>query len=259
MAVDPGHDYLNFRLGCLIEDLSKFSCYQEVERLSGPIEFSIGECKFDAYCDLFTNRVVLSTHLFKEDLPPSIALQSALFEVANLSQKVKFQDLVGRVKLLTPDEFVEEYERIEHQSALICKTVLRKIFPKEKWSECSLAYTSENFHVHYMMQQITGHSKNIYKAFRSEFDPFLKYKGSFSYSIRKKDVDILKKYIDMVVVMLDAEHPLSKEASQVYNKFHSPQNENQRKHYSDRLLRQLDEIDFSIEIINNSRDGSSSL
>ncbi|MBX3719530.1 MAG: hypothetical protein KF898_07770 [Parachlamydiales bacterium] len=209
-------EYSDLRLKNLETSLCLIPGYQQLKDSVGPIKYSIGNCTFGAYSDLSNNNICLDSKLFNGSLPSSNAVQGALFEIANLYQKKEFERLVGRIDFLSPDAFVAMHERIEHRSALFCKTVLRRFLPNEKWPEFSMAYTTENFHLHYLLQQLAGHSQNVFKKYRAQFDPGMEYLGSLLTPVKEEEVKYLRQFVELIIMMEDSDHPLCKKAAQYY-------------------------------------------
>ncbi|MGE0669717.1 MAG: hypothetical protein AB7H48_13245 [Parachlamydiales bacterium] len=209
-------EYSDLRLKNLEASLCLIPGYQQLKDSVGPIKYSIGNCTFGAYSDLSNNNIYLDSKLFNGSLPSSNAVQGALFEIANLYQKKEFERLVGRIDFLSPDAFVAMHEKIEHRSALFCKTVLRRFLPNEKWPEFSMAYTTENFHLHYLLQQLAGHSQNVFKKYRAQFDPGMEYLGSLLTPVKEEEVKYLRQFVELIIMMEDSDHPLCKKAAQYY-------------------------------------------
>ncbi|MBS0651942.1 MAG: hypothetical protein JSR39_00275 [Verrucomicrobia bacterium] len=236
-------EHFDLRVRLLESMLDKVPQYQALTKELGQVKYSIAECPFGASVDLSSNEIFLDPRHFHGSLPATSAIQAALFEIANLFNKNNFKDLVGRIESLPPDAFVEQYERIEHRSALLCKKALREFLPKEKWSDYPMAYTTENFQLHYLMQQLAGHSQKVFEKYRAKFSPNLGYVGSLRIPIEKEEVKYLRQFIDLIIMMEDPDHPLCKKAAECYLRMKAAAEGNTTlpKH----LLEHLQEIEIS--------------
>lgn len=98
------------------------------------------------------------------ELNPKLAKSSAenqvayiLFELFNAANTDEFLKVINDVK--NPELFVESFEKLEHESALKTRKLARAIFGHE--AEFDLQYIFTDFHLHYALEQISGHSEEI--------------------------------------------------------------------------------------------------
>lgn len=236
-------EHFDLRVRLLESMLNKVPQYQALAKELGQVKYSIAECPFGASVDLSSNEIFLDPRHFHGSLPGPSAIQAALFEIANLFHKNNFKDLAGRIESLTPDAFVEQYERLEHQSALLCKKTLREYLPKEKWSVYPIAYTTENFQLHYLMQQLAGHSQKIFEKYRAMFSPHADYVGSLRIPIEIEEVKYLRQFVDLIIMMEDPDHPLCKKAAECYLRMKAASESN--KALPEHLLEHFQEIEIS--------------
>jgi hypothetical protein len=209
---------------------------------------SIEPCPWGAYCEFSDKKVVLDPALFKNSqISPRVEM-SVLHELGNLSQESDFRSLRERASQMSPDEFVSDYERIEHRSALIAKKILRDYYPVEKWSECPFAYTPEAFELHYFLQQLGGHSQDIFNRHSSFFDKHINYNGTWKNPPIPEDEDqFLRALIDLRIRSEDPERDVSEPALKKYQDlksyiYESSQNSIEKNLYT-RLKSRIEEIE----------------
>ena len=200
MSISADFIYERSWLDHLDQDLEKFRddpLYQEIENEAKDPTIHLESAPFLASCYFDEHRITLDPTLFKSKIGNTfpMALQYYLFELANLSQVAKFKSLIHRVTFLTPDKFVEEYERIEHQSALKIKEILRKCLPKEEWGQYSMTRVPENFELHFLVQQMSGHSGTIWERYADLFPPHSFYIGTWD-SVPEDEKPFLMALID---------------------------------------------------------------
>lgn len=206
------------RLNNLIYIVSEIPGYQTLKASVGEVKYSLDQCAFGAYSELSNNHIHIDPNLFDGSRPKPAAIQAVLFEMANLYQKNDFRCLVRNIRSLSPDSFVEKYEGIEHQSALICKKILRSFFPQDQWTKFPLTYTPDNFRLHYLLQQLAGHSGNVYQKYRRHFNSTCIYLGTFGKPIAKTELGFLRRCVETIIVMQDPDHPHCKRAGELYLK-----------------------------------------
>ncbi len=197
----------------LSDTLSSIEEFQQLKNTIGDISFEIAD---STYSRVTKNVIVLASDLFENQKPTLMAIEAALFETANLSQAGRFKKLLEDSNLTTPDEFVEQFERIEHTSALMCKKILRRIYPKERWLDCPMAYTTECFALHYFLQQSSGHSRDIWERYRSFFPDGALYSGTWKTPISKEEEFLVNLLLDIVFRMEDPEEDIHQQAAEDY-------------------------------------------
>jgi hypothetical protein len=192
--------------------------FSEIEDLGvGDYTISVEPCPWKSYCRFSEKRIVIDTSLFKDSNPTPKVAMSVLQELGNLSQVKEFHSLIQRASTMTPDEFVSEYERIEHKSALIAKKILRSHYPVAKWQECPMAYTSEPFELHYLLQQAGGHSQEIFERHAPLFKKNLTYKGSWiDAPPSKEELRPILSILDLNIRSQDPESQVSAPAQRDY-------------------------------------------
>ena len=208
-------------LSLLNQDLQKIkndSLYQEIENEAGAPRIDIEGSPFLASCDFNERSIALDPLLFESKTGNAFpkALQFYLFELANLSQAKEFKSLIDRVDHLTPDKFVEEYEQLEHQSALKAKEILRRCLPKQEGSQYSMTRVPENFETHYLVQQLSGHSQEIWERYADLFPPNSFYYGTWN-SVAEDEKPILFALIDFKSRMEDKDPVISAQGKEKYS------------------------------------------
>lgn len=210
----PCLDHLN-------QDLERFRddpLYQEIEQeASDPIIY-LESSPFLASCNFEEHSITLDPFLFKSKNGNTFAkaLQFYLFELANLSQAKEFKSLIDRVTFLTPDKFVEEYEMLEHQSALKIKEILRRCLPKEEWSEYSMTRVPENFEMHFLVQQMSGHSEAIWERYADHFSPHSFYRSKWD-SVPEDEKPFLMALIDFQSRKQDPDPTIAAQGEKKYS------------------------------------------
>ncbi len=197
-------DPLEWELEATLEMLGKTPRFCDLkDAIGSTIGFSISSCDFLAECT--DRKIILDPSLFRNKLNnicPQL-IESILFEMNNLKLKGLFDDLINNAKSLTPDEFVEKFERLEHLSALETKRALREIFPSEDWHCFPFAYVTENFDLHYLMQQTGEHSLGIWMRFPYLFNRSDTYIGTW----KPVPLDEKKFVIDLLNCQIDMDDP----------------------------------------------------
>ena len=194
--------------------------YRGLEKSAGPFHLKIHPTHSISYCDFKDKKIVLSPALFRNRVGAIYphAIQALVFEMANLAQSGSFDRLADRVKELTPDEFVENSERLEHRSAVKTKEILRKNFPISMWDHMPIVYSHEQFGPHYLLQQASGHSKNIWERYRPLMKEGDGYKGTWATPVQSDELPIVKSLLHCASLMDDSELTLRNDAQRLYNK-----------------------------------------
>lgn len=169
------------KLHVSLEFLEKISEYQDISTKIGTISILIGSCQFLASSNLTDKQITIDQRLLqkKSRRMYPLVIDAILFEMCNLEQTSTIHDLVNQAGSLTPNEFIEKFERIEFQSALKTSQILRKYIPMKDWHRYPLAIMHTGFHLHYLMQQTIGHSHKIWERFAHLFNPAVYYEGSW--------------------------------------------------------------------------------
>lgn len=210
-------------LGNLYNNLKHLPLDDKLQDLLIRVDFIIKRCEFGAQILFDENTIVLDPSLFDGSNLTTYAVQSSLFELINLSHKREFRSLVNRIQQfnLTPDEFVEEYERIEYDSAARCQEILQKTIPPEHWDTYPMIYTTKSFELHYLLQQHKGHSQKIYQLHKNYFNRNQTYRGSWRVPSEIKDRKILS---DLFNLKIGSEIPVTdfgKSAGPTYQRLKS--------------------------------------
>lgn len=149
-----------------IPRLQGLESFSKVSAAAGKVGVFFGECGVSR-CDFKSNEILLDPTLCEGKIGDvySKVLEAYVFEMANLSRKSEFMGLIKNVSSLPSEEFVEEFERLEHLSALEAKEIVCSYFPRENWPDTEMAYVPKRFELHYLMQRISGHSQRIFERF----------------------------------------------------------------------------------------------
>lgn len=201
-------------------NLDKDGDYQRLVESAGLFQLEIHPTQSISYCDFKNKKIVLSPALFHNRVRAIYphAIQALVFEMANLAQSNSFDRLADRVKELTPDEFVENFERLEHRSALKTKAILRKNFPTPMWDHMPIVYSHEQFGPHYLLQQASGHSKNIWERYRPLMKESNDYKGTWATPVQSEELPVVKSLLHCASLMDDSELTLRNDAQRIYIK-----------------------------------------
>jgi len=79
-----------------------------------------------------------------------------------------------------------------------------------------MAYTTENFQLHYLLQQLAGHSQSVFEKYRTQFHPGMEYLGSLSTPVKQEEVKYLRQFVELIIMMEDSDHPLCKKADEYH-------------------------------------------
>lgn len=205
-------------LNNLRESLYPFAASDKLKELLDTVQFAIAKCDFGASLNPSNNTITLDPSLFQGPLPSSSAIESALFELINLSQKNNFRELVNKIETLVPDEFVKDYETIEYRTAAICKKILQKKIPSEQWDDYPLVYTTNSFPLHYLLQQLSGHSQKIYEKYKDRFNTTQPYQGSWPTPNEEEDRQILLQLLYLKIGSEAPETDFGKTAEAAYKR-----------------------------------------
>lgn len=93
-----------------------------------------------------------------------------LFEICNASKTAEFTQIIQNTTNV--EEFVERFERLEHQSALKTNELAVAILGENE--SFHLKYINPDFTHHYALEQISGHSEQI----ASRYFPGQPYEGT---------------------------------------------------------------------------------
>ncbi len=198
MSISPTNTH-RAALKNLKDSLYPFAENDKLKDLLNRVEFTVAKCGFGASANPAHDTIALDPSLFQGATPSSFAVESALFELVNLSQKSYFQSLVNRIDKLDPDEFVKDYEHIEYQTALICKRILQKKLAPDQWDAYPLVYTTDSFQLHYLIQQLSGHSQKIYERYKDRFSTNETYCGSWQMPAEEEDRQILIELLSLKI------------------------------------------------------------
>ena len=198
--------------------LAKDPKWIHLQTKAGWPKLKIDEYASSAYCIWASNSIVLDQALVDEKIGKvcPAALQSYVFEMANLAQRAKFSKLVKNIGKLTPDQFVEQYERLEHQSALTAKAILRKCIPLKDWSKCPMVFITEQFSPYYLLQQAGSHSQRIWNRHKDHFSPDTNYIGTVS-TVSSAEKPYVLALLDLQMRKRDSESSVSLTAENDYN------------------------------------------
>lgn len=191
---------------------------QNLKNLLDRVKFGITNCDFGAYTDPSKNKIFLDPSLFQGTIPSSTAIESALFELINLSKKRDFCGLVKKIDALDPDEFVKEYESIEYRTALVCKRILQKNIASDRWDAYPMTYTSQSFQLHYLLQQLSGHSQKIYERYKDHFNANQTYHGSWQAPTDTESKEILLELLNLKIGSETSETDFGKTAAASYKR-----------------------------------------
>jgi len=192
--------------------------YCQIRDMVAPVSVVIEPCPYLAAIKLDERRIVLDPSLFEDkvgEIYPK-ALQYYLFELSNLAQADKIEALFDRSDRITPDEFVETCERIEHQSVLNTKKILRRSLPREQWMHYPLIYSTDRFDLHYLIQQTAGHSLRIWDRYRFLFPEASSYTGTWS-SVPEDERRPLMALIDLKGRLSDPDESIATQANKDYH------------------------------------------
>jgi hypothetical protein len=189
--------------------------YTELKKQAEFHEIIIEKGDFPAYCNWAKKTIVLNPSLFQEKIGKiyPLALQSIIFETANFAQREQFSNLVDRIKSLTPDEFVEQYERLEHQSGLAAKAILRGCIEIKNWNKIPMVFVSDRFGPHYLFQQVGRHSHSIWDRYADRFEKNSRYEGI---AISEADKPYVLALLDLQLRGADSEPSVSEPARKSY-------------------------------------------
>lgn len=179
--------------------LESLPAYQKLrDEIKADVEISSGDCA-STYCVFGERKIVLTPNEFNNkvgEIYPK-AIEAILFEMNNLAQVEKFYDLIKNVSQWTPDDFVRNYEKIEYQSALKTKEILRQTFPEKIWKTIPVAYTHKCFWPHYLLQQLEGHSRRIWEKFSDRFPAGSAYLGNWKSPVIDSEEE--KNYLRLLI------------------------------------------------------------
>jgi len=176
----------------------------------------IHPCRWGACCVFPDKRIDIDPSLYADSaITPQLEM-SVLFELANLSQEREFRSLLGRVSLIAPEEFVSNWERLEHRSALMVKKIIRDRFPIEQWPDYPYAYTPENFNLHYLLQQAGGHSQEIFERHARSLGANAEYNGTWNGALQQDELRFIFSLIDLKIRSQDPEQRVSLPAIKDY-------------------------------------------
>ncbi len=214
----PPPSNIGINLEEALRPLDKDPKWIRLQAKAGWPKLKIDESASSAYCIWASNSIVLDQALVDEKIGKvcPAALQSYVFEMANLAQRDKFSKLVKNIGKLTPDQFVEQYERLEHQSALTAKAILRKCIPLKDWSKCPMVFITEQFAPYYLMQQAGSHSQRIWNRFKHNFSPDTDYIGTVS-SVSSAEKPYVFALLDLQMRKRDPESSVSISAENDYS------------------------------------------
>lgn len=224
----------------LQDELERFSLDHDLHCLLKKVHFKIEECDFGARAIPASNTISLNPNLFNGSNPTSEAIESALFELINLSKKEEFQSLVDRIDWLNPEEFVEEYERIEYRTAKICKKILIKQIPLENYDDYPLIYTTEHFQLHYLLQQLKGHSQKIYDTYKNRLAVHEPYRGTLDLPGEKESA-ILTELINLKIGSEQTSTTFGKSAKSNYQRLKTALLSNPKYNHLRSHIKQIEE------------------
>jgi len=173
--------------------------YTQLLDTIGRIEFVVENCLSPAYCDFENSCIKLDPSLFEKkcgNIYP-LVVESILFEMNNYTEKAAFDCLLSGARAMTPDQFVEEFERLEHRSALKTKAILRKHFEFDLWKNASLSHIPNDFRLHYLKQQVTGHSQDIWARLSHLFPQGSDYRGIWKGEVAKDEKTYVLALLDL--------------------------------------------------------------
>jgi hypothetical protein len=114
---------------------------------------------------------------------------------------------------------VEKFERLEHQSALKTKQILRKYFSQKDWDAVPFAYVPDDFLSHYVIQQLSGHSNRIHTRYASIF-PDQTYRGTLGKPIPEDEKKYLQALVDIKSRKKDKNSNVAAQALEQLNLLH---------------------------------------
>jgi len=202
------------------EYLEQLDTYQSLKIAAGLFHVEIDPTVTSSTCNLNNRCIALAPHLFDvkiEKIFPK-AVAAVVFEMANLAQSNAFRKLIERIEDLTPNEFVETYERIEHKSALKAKEILRATFPPEQWDSTPIVYCPDQFQPHYLLQQVLGHSQKIWERYSRLKSDKLNYPGTWDPPLDNEEKQMLKALLHLYALKHDPLKTLSEMGTQKYEK-----------------------------------------
>ncbi len=140
--------------------------FQELIDKVQSVIIKIDPCSLGAQSNLIDRCVVLDPSLFINagtHEGKCRLLEVLLFELENLAQTEAFNSLCSRAAQLDPNQFVEEFERLEFLSGQKTQAIIRDRFPQEEWRNFRFAYLPSHFIDYYLMQQILEHSQFLWE------------------------------------------------------------------------------------------------
>lgn len=230
------------------ESLKQNMDYQELENSLGSFDLKVRKSRSISSCDFIRKEIVLDPSLLQKkvgDIYPQ-AVEALIFEMANLAQSTSFDQLVGRIQKLTPDQFVEEFERLEHKSAIKTKRILRKNFPISLWELMPIVYSHDRFAPHYLLQQALGHSQSIWEHHKQHISGTSTYNGTWISPVRKDEISIVKSLLHCLSLKEDGIPSISEDAKILYEKSRNHilyQMEADESEFYTRLAGRLQEIE----------------
>ncbi len=157
---------------CALPELS------EIRGVIGSIGIQVGGTKEAKALWCWKERMI---KIHSDLLKDTKANQAAylVFELFNVLQTPQFERAVAEAADV--DSFVASIEKLEYASALSTQRFFRQHF--EKNVEFDFKYVCPNFHEHYALNQISGHSECIARS----YFPSASYRGTLCHPLQDLD------------------------------------------------------------------------
>lgn len=133
-------------------------------------------------------------YLSAEEEEESDQIQTYLFELHNAAHTSKFKDLGEQEETLGADAYVQEFEEVEYASAKFTQTRLEILADSFEFDldQSTFKALYPSFELHYLFQQIAGHSQIIADRYQKRHPTMPPYKGTWKFPLDPQSKKLLK-------------------------------------------------------------------
>lgn len=133
-------------------------------------------------------------YLSADEVGESDQIQTYLFELHNAAHTSKFKDLGEREKTLGADAYVKQFEEVEYDSAKFTQMRLEILADSFEFDldQSTFKALYPSFELHYLFQQVSGHSQIIADRYQKRHPTMPHYKGTWKFPLDPQSKEILK-------------------------------------------------------------------